>query len=324
MTDAVETMAYAKESGVPWHGKGVAVEGAMTAEEAMTLAGLDWNVVLGKVYGGHDKKSSTLVPDVFSTIRETDGRVLGIVRKRYQPIQNTDVFSFMDSLVTDRVLHYDTAGSLHGGKQVWMLAQLDQDLTIAGDEYKPYLLGTTRHDGWESLRVRTVFTRVVCANTLSMALGEASLEARITHAGDIKSKMDRARELLVVVTEQQKRYAEWLEAAATTQTDDTALRSVTTALFGGVDDETPTQRLNAIKAFREIYDQEVARGGASAYALVNTVTGYADHGLRLNIRKDENAGAERLISMMGGAADIFKTRGLKAVAEICELDAIPV
>lgn len=299
------SMFYAKDSGVPWHGLGTAVPTAVTSKEAIQLAGLDWDVELRKVR----LVDGIGIPQYRAITRTTDNKVFGMPTPDYKPIQNRDAFTFLDSLVQDKVLVYDTAGAINEGKTVWMLARMDEDFRIQDDVYGKFLLATTSHDALHSLMFWTTAVRVVCENTLMMATGAASI-ARVQHSGDIAAKMDKARQLMAISTGQQRRMEEWLRKLTEVEVEEAGMIKVRETLFGGLDEATPTQRKNAIDSFTEIYRAEAERCGETAYALAQTVTGYADHKVRVTAKSN------RLASALVGRTAQVKQAGLTAVAEL--------
>ena len=114
MAANVETMMYVREK--PWHGLGTEVSEAPTSADALRLAGLDWEVQQKsiQVCGG------SKIENYKANVRSTDGAVLGVVSDSYKIVQNADAFSFTDELIGGDV-RYETAGSLRGGKKIWLL-----------------------------------------------------------------------------------------------------------------------------------------------------------------------------------------------------------
>lgn len=186
MSANVETMFSVREK--PWHGLGTVVQEAPTSKEALGLAGLDW-VVRQEPVIYKDQNSG-----YFMNIRSTDDKVLGVVGGRYKPVQNVDAFDFVDGLVGEGVT-YETAGSLNTGKRIWLLAKMP-DVKILGDVVEPYMCLTNSHDGFGSLKVCMTPVRVVCQNTLNLALGSAKRSWNGRHTGSIGSKMEAAKETL--------------------------------------------------------------------------------------------------------------------------------
>lgn len=187
MAHEVESMMYAGET--PWHGLGVAVDEAPSSADAIRLAGLDWDVVQSPVQvGGRD------VEGYAANVRSSDGKVLGITSDRYVPVQNREAFEFTD-LILGGDVRYETAGSLRGGKLVWLLARLE-GRKVLGDEVQQYLTFATGHDGKTPVRVFDTSTRVVCANTYQLALSGARRVWHFEHASGVHDKLREARETL--------------------------------------------------------------------------------------------------------------------------------
>lgn len=128
MAANVETMFYTREK--PWHGLGIRVAEAPSSEEALRLAGLDWQVKQEPVY----TDTGEAIPGYKANIRDRDRRVLGVVTDRYKIIQNKEAFAFTDALLGKGV-RYETAGSLQGGRRVWLLARLPKEYIISGNRY---------------------------------------------------------------------------------------------------------------------------------------------------------------------------------------------
>lgn len=189
MSACVESMFYVRE--VPWHGQGVKVSETKTSEEAIRLAGLDWEVKPQKVYINNGIE----IPGYTANVRTSDNKPLGIVGGRYQIVQNTEAFAFTDALLGEGV-RYETAGSLKGGKVIWLLAKLPNKYEILGDKVDPYVCFTNTHDGSGAVKVCTTAVRIVCSNTLNMALSSAKRTWSARHTGSIQGKLDDAMETL--------------------------------------------------------------------------------------------------------------------------------
>lgn len=208
MSAEVETMFSVRE--VPWHGLGTIVEEKLTAAEALKAAELDWEVAKVPVYvedreaGGYRE-----VPRHFVIERVKDQRAYGTVGSDYRPLQNTEAFSFFDNLVDSGEAKYETAGSLSNGKVVWIMAQMPEGIQIGGvDPVDVYLLLSNRHDGSGSITVAITPVRVVCQNTLNMALKGTKREWRVRHVGTMEGKLAEAREALALTFKYTEEFAE--------------------------------------------------------------------------------------------------------------------
>lgn len=188
MSALVETMFYVRET--PWHGLGTKVDEAPTSAEAIKLAGLDWNVVCEPIYTADNIE----IPNMKANIRETDRSVLGVVSDRYKLVQNKEAFEFTDSLINEEV-RYETAGSLKNGKVVWMLAKMPER-KILDDKFDPYICFTNSFDGSGAIRACMTNVRVVCQNTLNLALNNSTRQWSTRHIGDLNAKLETARETL--------------------------------------------------------------------------------------------------------------------------------
>lgn len=135
------------------------------------------------------------VEGYFANVRTSDKKVLGIVGKDYQIVQNTEAFAFTDKLLGNQGVHYDTAGSLQEGKRVWMLARMNS-CKLLDDEVVPYLLFSNGHDGRHAVRVAITPVRVVCQNTLNLALVKAERSWATIHMGKLDKKLDEAARTL--------------------------------------------------------------------------------------------------------------------------------
>ncbi len=196
MAHEVETMFSVRE--VPWHGLGTILHEAPNADEALRLAGLDWTVRQEPVFWGNDLMQEAgqmkKIPAKYANIRSSDDSCLGVVGKNYQILQNSDAFSFTDSLIGGEVV-YETAGSLYQGRKVWMMTKLPED-EILGDKIQQYLAFTNTFDGTAPVKAIVTPVRVVCQNTLNMAINGASRIWSARHLGDMNSKLSAARDVL--------------------------------------------------------------------------------------------------------------------------------
>ena len=190
MAHEVETMFFAGRE-TPWHGLGTQIEEAATSKEAIKYAGLDWKVNKVPIYLDGQQN----IEGFNATVRETDQQVLGIVSDRYKVLQNHEAFDFTDSLISEGLL-YETAGSLKNGRKIWMLAKLPEKYVIAEDKVESYIVLSTSHDGSSGIKVAITPIRVVCQNTLNLALNTAKRSWSTKHMGSLGEKLANARQTL--------------------------------------------------------------------------------------------------------------------------------
>ena len=170
-----------------WGGLGTCIAEAPTSADAIRIAGLDWEVAPKPIYDEFGRE----LPGYKVNIRTSDNTALGIVTDRYKIVQNSEAFAFTDELLGQGV-RYETAGSLASGKRVWLLARME-DRLMAEEEMENYLVFTNSHDGTGAIRVACTSVRIVCQNTLNLALKTAKRHWSCVHKGDIMGKLEEAR-----------------------------------------------------------------------------------------------------------------------------------
>lgn len=194
MAANVETMFYTREK--PWHGLGTMVAEAPNSKDALRLAGLNWKVLQEPVYTENEE----LIQGYKANVRDTVRKVLGVVTDRYKVIQNEEAFAFTDTLLGEGV-RYETAGSLQEGRRVWMLARLPREFIIGGERISPYMVFSNTHDGSRAVKTALTPIRVVCNNTLNLALRTAKRSWSMIHTGDISGKIEEAKNTLLLADE---------------------------------------------------------------------------------------------------------------------------
>jgi phage/plasmid-like protein (TIGR03299 family) len=158
----------------------------------------------------------------FGVVRQDTGAILGAVGSRYVPIQNADGFEMLDGVLSEYGAKYEAAGSLYGGARVFMLVRLPEQVFTVGyrDEVQAYALFTNPHDGTGVAQCFATSERVVCANTLRVAMNRAKGGLRIGHTGSIKTRIADARSALGITCREFERFAEDAAVLATTPCPD--------------------------------------------------------------------------------------------------------
>ena len=275
MAANVESMFYVRET--PWHGLGTKVLEAPASKDALQLAGLDWRVLQEPIYTAMEE----LVDGYKANVRDSDRKVLGVVTDRYRVIQNDEAFAFTDELLGAGV-KYETTGSLQGGRKVWLLAHMPHEYIISGERISPYLLFSNTHDGSGAIKVALTPIRVVCQNTLNLALANAKRSWSMIHTGDIKEKMQEARDTLFLAENYMDELGKEFEALRMKKLTDKQVMEYIEILLPIEDGSTPQQEKN-MKRLREdmkirYFDAPDLQGvGKNAYRFVNAVSDFATH-----------------------------------------------
>lgn len=181
-----------------WHNCGIVVNHVPTAEEAITLAGLDFEV--GKKpatieYNGEEKH----IPRKFGTYRTDTGQPFGTVGSIYKVIQNKVAFSFFDHVVGKGEAHYETAGCLNYGEVVFITVKLPDHISIQGKDFiDMYLFLLNYHDGSGPLMAAITPVRIVCNNTLNAALKNMEMKITIRHTASYEKNLLEAPKIMGV------------------------------------------------------------------------------------------------------------------------------
>ena len=234
MSHEIENAFFVKEAA--WHRLGTVLENSPSIDEALAVAGLDWDVeqrplfvnstaasdrtvhpVMGSNIGadidaamsmGDGEPEQIEVPGFVAQYRATDDAFLGIVTKSYTTLQNIEALAAYAPLVEDGTLVLEAGGSLMGGKKCWLLARFADNAEVKdGDVLIPYMLLAWGHDGKSGILNALTITRVVCWNTLQAAgfkegdplkNEQQSDRISIAHTGDVNKKVAAAARSIAI------------------------------------------------------------------------------------------------------------------------------
>ena len=320
------TSAFFSAREVAWHKLGTVTEGALTAEDALKTAQLDWQVIKS------DDPVSTMVPmygnsameqgsmeeityaDKFMTYRyhpkTKKAQALGVVGNRYTPVQNLQAFSFLNAVADESGAVFETAGSIDGGKKVFMTMKMPEGLQIGGvDAIDLYLMAWNTHDGTSSFNVLVTPIRVVCQNTLTAAIGNAKSTFTLRHTPNVDNKIQAARETLKLTWKYTESFEELANNLLSQKMSDKEFYSLVENVFPIDDPESP----------RAVTMAETARGtlnglwkaptqaniSGTKWAAYNAFTEYSDWAKPV---RDKNPDTARAIRIVTGAGDNFKNK----------------
>ena len=282
----VETMFYVREK--PWHGLGTLVAEAPASADALICAGLDWRVEQKDVYTG----DGSLIPGYKVNLRSSDNAALGIVSDRYKVVQNEDAFQFTDDLLGEGVT-YETAGALQGGKKVWILAKMPQRYFIAGDEITPYLVVMNAHDGSSGIKVAMTPIRVVCQNTLNLALSRAKRIWTTKHTENVLSRVHEARETLQLAEAYMGELGRGIDALSQIRLTDKKVMEFMQEFFPVTEDMPDVQKKNNLRLLNDLKQRyfdapDLSHVGRNGYRFVNAVSDFATHADPIRKTKNYN------------------------------------
>lgn len=300
--------SFASKKEVAWHGLGTVVE-AMTSAEAIQLGGLDFEVEKRPIYinstsnysfedakqklninrklvkdGEGGLKSlyseNLIIPNQYATVRTDLDIPLGIVGSKYEVIQNSEAFDFIDSIIGQGVADYETVGALGNGETVFITCKLKESMVINKDLIDKYLLITMSHDGSSSIVVMFTPIRVVCNNTLSLALGTNNNKVTIRHTKNARDKMELAKKVLGIVDIQSNTYQEAFGNLFNTKVSDPEAKFIIERAFK-LERDVQTQELssrgqNVLDTVFTYYQEGIGQVEiiGTGYGVFNAITGY--------------------------------------------------
>jgi phage/plasmid-like protein (TIGR03299 family) len=305
----------------PWHGLGAVLDRPpATIADAIKASGLGWRVEREPVAVDRGDAATVddwweprceEIPGYYAIVRQDTRTVLGIVGERYRIVQNEEAFAFVDQLLGSS-LHFETAGSLYGGRRVWVLATLPEHVEVGGDPIRPYVLLMNSHDGSTAVIAATTPVRVVCMNTLNWGLQRARQRFSIRHTEQISRRVGEARRVLDLSIDYYAQFSALGNQLASERCSERQLQKVLDELYPSGTEDSLTDRTR--KGREQVKDRIVAlflrgetRGNApgSKWAAVNAIVEYGDW------HRPLRRGGERFARAVDDGA--HKTRALELV-----------
>ena len=283
MAHAVETLAWTGEP--PWHKLGKNVTANLSPMEMQIEAGLDWKVEKVPLHYQLEGSREPTPTGQFALVRRSDNSMLDIVKSnRWEPVQNEQAFEFFENFVSHNHMSMEVAGSLKGGKLVFVLAKMNHAFNVGyGDRTEAYLLFTNPHQYGQAVDIRLTPIRVVCQNTLSLALQTAS-NAMIKHNHRTRFNVEGSRQVVDGLLSLFYAYSETAQYLATKRYKHEPLRKYFEACFPlvpNIHTKTPSNQERSTNAERALEVVEKQPGGKLApgtwWNALNAVTYLTDH-----------------------------------------------
>lgn len=294
--DGEAEMMYVGET--PWHGLGTRLEREVTWAEAISAARLDYRVEAQKIFR-QDPTTGTLFeyPNRFAIVRTDTNQEFDIVSDQYEIVQNEEHAMLLDEIVVQGQAWYHTAGSLRGGRVIWMLVKLPNSIEVVlNDPIEQYILLSSSHDRSQSLEIATTPIRAVCANTLRVGLRQAQYRVQIRHTSSIHDRAVEAREALHLSEVYYQAMMQDLETLVESSMTASAMSSYATAYLNVNPTlvETP-ERMHSFtedahNRLCELFEvgrgQDIPGVRGTAYAALNATTEFLDNYKRVQVAQD--------------------------------------
>ena len=306
-----------------WHGLGTVLDHEVTTSEMLEVAHLaGWNVRLEDI----DLPGRTH-RNYFATVRtnpfDGDADVLGIVGERYQVLQNEELFDFGDAMLDGG--RWETAGSIKNGTVVFGSLALDREINVGnGDRVNTYLLVHTSHDGSLAIQASVTPVRVVCQNTLNMAVGRNGRKAkqsfRIRHTQTVQGKVAAAREALGLATQYLDAFEIEAQALIAQSITDDTFHNIIKAAYPEPEADVKgslTKWTNKVDTLFDIWNGPTVAGSGvnrTAWGAYNTLTERLDW-----FRNPRGGNAESVLAAASGfdaATNAEKNRLLSVVKQV--------
>lgn len=285
-----DNFAFTGERTNIWHRMGLQIKDGQKAVEALPSIGLDWDTELLPVYADFQGNKIEL-PESRAHVRKDNGALLGLVSSGYKPVDNGDLARFADG-VAEQGATVSTAGSLLGGKRVFVTMQLPKVIVAGKDDAQyQYLVVSNGHGGFAAFSTYLTSVRVVCQNTLNLSERDISTGTRFYHTGNMEAKLRQARLIMGFATAEVEKYEQQVKALANADLSVGQVKDFLLAAFTATFGEAPETGSEAydkwlVKRDGMVADWLVRFEGekqilpgiqGTAWAAFNAYTEWSDH-----------------------------------------------
>jgi phage/plasmid-like protein (TIGR03299 family) len=298
-----------------WHSVGnVIPEGTSDISEVLRLGGIDFEVAkVPALYRRHGKVLTD--PRFFHNVRLDDDESLGVVGTVYVPFQNYQAAAFLQGLVDDHDIIFETAGALRGGSTVFITLKMPGDLIIdeggLNDPVRQFLAWTNSHDGTGKARVMMTPWRIRCANTNKFALRDARATYGISHSGNLDAKVQDARNALGIAVRYFEEFKVEETQLARTELELAEFDKLIKGLWEPKNEPTKREagisgrRSESLHSLFESYSSELGR---TAYAAEQSVTDWLDHASPRRALNGSMSAARATALLEGSTSDTLKVK----------------
>jgi phage/plasmid-like protein (TIGR03299 family) len=311
--DGTVEFAYLVSDGLPWHGLGNPMQAGQPIEDWRKAAGMDWDIGRSRVRYG-DERNFRVIDDQHVLFRSDTKAPLGIVSSKYQIVQPGEVLEFFRDIAKVGGLELSAAGTIYGGKRFWATAKIGEAApTSVVDKIGGYILISTSADGSLSTEVRRTTVRVVCKNTLQMAIADAAASVKVTHRSVFDA--EGVKTFMGLNEAAWSAFKHNLVKLANVQVREEEAAEVVASLFATNGTQEAADKARETAGFKKVL--ALFNGDAmgahldgvfgTANGVLQAVTEYADHHVRA--RTDEN----RFVASQWGTGAQLKDRAFNAL-----------
>ena len=260
---------------VPWSGIGADISKASCVDEAIAMSGLNWELGLSEVSVG-----GKVQPGWKAIVRSDTGKVFGITKDRYKPVQNSDAFSFADILLTQGAT-FEKGGCYHDGEKIWFLMKLPSR-SYAGDQHDLYMFLMNGNNGKQSLFAAFTTIRAMCCNMAHLVSKNATYKISLTHRGNLEGKMLEAQEVMAGANQYFDGLAHTMEELRKVSLTKAEMGQIINGLFPYKDDDTDRVKRTATEKRNQLINilnnaPDLQNEGWNGLRLINAITDYESH-----------------------------------------------
>lgn len=327
-------IAFAGE--MPWHGLGYAIQPGDSIATITERAGLGYDVLTGRAFYSADCDDAPLTraAGFVPLYRSDTGALLSMVSDKYKPVQPSTVVKFIADLCAIGGFTLETLGALSGGKRVWALARVNDGAPVLGhDTVRPYVLFATSYDATMATSAKFTSIRVVCNNTISIAVAQAGREGEATESDKTEGAVvqavrvphtaifepDAVRLKLGIVANAFERFLVQSRILAQVDMPESHADAFLQELLGpqlrdgqfvAAKHTTRADAVRGTRAYKRVMDlfdgKQIGAeltGGANRWAMLNAVTQWCDH-------ERGRTADSRIASTWFGESDRLKSQAL--------------
>jgi phage/plasmid-like protein (TIGR03299 family) len=300
-------VSFAARGEKAWHGLGQYVSEAMTSEQAIELGGLNYTVEKRPLYAPGWEGTMVEAEGHYGNVRTDTNDILGIVKGRYNIVQNKDAFGFFDTIIDNGEAIFETAGALGKGERIFVTAKLPEDMLVRGEKVEKYIMLTNSHDGTSKIIAGFTPIRVVCNNTLTAALKNIDNKVSISHTASAESRLKEASRVMGIASKYMDEVNMTFDSMTTRKLSDLEMKYfIETVMKGNVkedksDKEASTRMKNLVD---QVYSFAISHPTQTTEAAYRTLWG-AYNGISgyYNFLKDYKNADQKMKDMNYGYAN---------------------
>jgi phage/plasmid-like protein (TIGR03299 family) len=281
----------------------VDISSAKSVAEALELSALNWLVESKQIYDENGEPYDRFRANV----RETDGKLLGVVTDKYHIIQNEDAFDFVNGLVAEG-FKFDRAGQFRDGRSIWVMGSLPET-QILGDDISNNVVFVNSHDGSSGVKVMMTPVRLICYNMMNLALRKANRIWATKHTGGIFTKLEEAKYTLGLANKYMEELNIEAERLANIKLSDAEIEAIFDIVFPIDRNKDSERKINNISIIKNNFIQcynanDIAQFKGTAYGAINAMSDLVSH--KVPARISQNFYENSWNNLINGHPDLDK------------------